>query len=164
MTPAARFAYGFAWMRYLAQRIGWPGVLGLALAVVAAGIDLLATGRLAEQNAKLAQGIARQRAQAARAAENNLPVHATLLAQLPGGSDLAPVIAAIHAAPASTRLPSSRANMSGRTAPPTRLPTHLQTQPPTHLPTRLPNQPPATACPSPPAAPTRSCAHGPMTS
>jgi hypothetical protein len=97
MTPAARFAYGLAWMRYLAQRIGWPGVLGLALAVVAAGIDLLATGRLAEQNAKLAQGIARQRAQAARAAENNLPVHATLLAQLPGGSDLAPVIAAIHA-------------------------------------------------------------------
>jgi len=97
MTPAARFAYGLAWMRYLAQRIGWPGVLGLALAVVAAGIDLLATGRLAEQNAKLVQGIARQRAQAARAAENNLPVHATLLAQLPGGSDLAPVIAAIHA-------------------------------------------------------------------
>jgi hypothetical protein len=97
MTPAARFAYGLAWMRYLAQRIGWPGVLGLALAVVAAGIDLLATGRLAEQNAKLVQGIARQRAQAARVAENNLPVHATLLAQLPGGSDLAPVVAAIHA-------------------------------------------------------------------
>ena len=97
MTPAARFAYGLAWMRYLAQRIGWPGVLGLALAVVAAGIDLLATGRLAEQNAKLVQGIARQRAQAARVAENNLPVRATLLAQLPGGSDLAPVIAAIHA-------------------------------------------------------------------
>lgn len=97
MTPAARFAYGLAWMRYLAQRIGWPGVLGLALAVVAAGIDLLATGRLAEQNAKLVQGIARQRAQAARAAESALPVHATLLAQLPGGSDLAPVVAAIHA-------------------------------------------------------------------
>lgn len=97
MTPAARFAHGLAWMRYLAQRIGWPSVLGLALAIVAAGIDLLATGRLAEQNAKLVQGIARQRAQAARAAENNLPVHATLLAQLPGGSDLAPVIAAIHA-------------------------------------------------------------------
>lgn len=97
MTPAARFAHGLAWMRYLAQRIGWPSVLGLALAVVAAGIDLLATGRLAEQNAKLVQGIARQRAQAARAAENNLPVHATLLAQLPGGSDLAPVVAAIHA-------------------------------------------------------------------
>lgn len=97
MTPAARFAYGLAWMRYLAQRIGWPGVLGLALAVAAAGIDLLATGRLAEQNAKLVQGIARQRAQAARAAENALPVHATLLAQLPGGSDLAPVVAAIHA-------------------------------------------------------------------
>lgn len=97
MTPAARFAYGLAWMRYLAQRIGWPGVLGLALAVAAAGIDLLATGRLAEQNAKLVQGIARQRAQAARAAESALPVHATLLAQLPGGSNLAPVIAAIHA-------------------------------------------------------------------
>lgn len=95
---AMQLAHALAWLRYLAGLLAWPGLLGLALAAAAAGIDLLATGRLVAQNDGLQQEVSRLRRQAAAAAPRELPAsEIRSLAQLPGGSDLSPFVAAIHA-------------------------------------------------------------------
>lgn len=98
IAPVATLAHALDWLRYLAGRLGWVGMLGLALAATALGIDLLATSRMAAHSDMLQQDIARLRRQATAVADSGLPASETRkLAQLPDGSDLAPVVAAIHA-------------------------------------------------------------------
>ena len=98
ITHAARLAYTLAWSRYLIDRIGWPGLLGMLLAVLAIGTELLVTQPIVRQNEGLQQDLVRLQQQALDSSASVLPDSETRsLAHLPGGDDLIPVVAAIHA-------------------------------------------------------------------
>lgn len=97
-THPGRFGLVLAWARYFGGRLGWAGLLGLVLAIVALAIDLFATGDIAGQNAGLQRQVERKRREAAHVATAELPASdRAALARLPGGGDLVPLVAAIHA-------------------------------------------------------------------
>lgn len=89
-------ALGIAWLRHFGERLGWPGLLGLALLAGAGVIELGAVAQLKEGNAGLAEQVAQLRARAAARAAAPPPVSGAL-ADLPGSHALAPVVAAVHA-------------------------------------------------------------------
>lgn len=89
-------ALGAAWARHLGDRLGWPGLLGLALVVGAGVTEIGFVAQLKERNVDLAQQVAQLRVQAAARAAV-APAAAASLADLPGSHALAPVVAAVHA-------------------------------------------------------------------
>jgi hypothetical protein len=81
------------WLRFLADRLGLPGLIGLALAIAAALTLALLPGLDAERQ-RLEKRIAAVRDAAPPAGVE--PGKAQALALLPAGHDLAPLVAAIH--------------------------------------------------------------------
>jgi hypothetical protein len=86
-----------AWLHYLAARLAWPGIIGLALAIAALGVDVAAIARVQRQNDGLRDEVGRLGKQSAAAARLLTAADARSLERLPGGSDLAPLVAAVHA-------------------------------------------------------------------
>lgn len=129
-TPAARLAHGLAWSRYLADRSGWPGLLGMLLAVLAIGIDVLLAQPIASQNDELQQDLARLQQQATASAASGLPEdEAHRLAHLPGGDDLIPVVAAIHAGARQHQVALEQGEYVWQEASPTRAASYRMTFP-----------------------------------
>lgn len=86
-----------AWPRYLARRLAWPGLLGLALLVAGMIVDLVVVADLRASNGELRADIAHQRERLAAQSAVPLPVtESRKLEDLPGGGELAPVVAAAH--------------------------------------------------------------------
>lgn len=91
-------ALALAWVRYLTERLGWPGLLGLALAVAAAAVQFAAVEEAERRNADLRLEIARWSERLAAGPADLPAAESRALARLPGGSSLAPVVALVHAA------------------------------------------------------------------
>jgi hypothetical protein len=89
-------ALGIAWLRHLAERLGWPGLLGIALVAGAGIAEFVAVVELDGRNAGLRRQVAQLRAQVAAGAAAALPASGAL-ADLPGSHALTPVVAAVHA-------------------------------------------------------------------
>lgn len=88
-----------AWLRYAADVLGWPGLLGLGLGGAAALFWLSVVLPLATGNAERREHIeALQALVAARQAAEPAPADAAQpLASLPDGHALLPLVAAVHA-------------------------------------------------------------------
>lgn len=90
-------AFALAWLRHGAARLGWPGLLGLALGVAAAAGGVAVVQPLETGSAALREQVAAARAQL-EAKPAALPeTEALTLARLPGGAALVPLVAAVHA-------------------------------------------------------------------
>lgn len=91
-------AHALAWLHYGAVRLGWPGLLGLGLALAAATTALAVNVPLAAANAALHERIATLAQAPAAEAAAALPADAArALAALPDSAALVPLVAAIHA-------------------------------------------------------------------
>ena len=85
-----------AWLRYIADRLAWPGLLGIALAIAAGGVELASVAPMEESNNQLRADLAQQQKQAA--VPEALPaVETRSLAALAGGAELVPLVSAVHA-------------------------------------------------------------------
>ena len=91
-----KVALAIAWLRHLVERLGWPGLLGVALIAGAGIAEFVAIEDLDARNAGLQRQVAALRAEAA-ARVAAPPPKSGALADLPGSHALAPVIAAVHA-------------------------------------------------------------------
>lgn len=105
MTGAAANAQlALGWLRYGAERLGWPGLLGLALGGVAATLWLAVVIPLEADNAERQARIVALRAQL-EAQPDIVPVaEARNLAGLRGGNALLPLVAAVHAGARQQRI------------------------------------------------------------
>lgn len=90
-------ALAMAWLRYLGERLGWPGLLGAALALAAAATDLHFAAELDARNAALEAQIAQWRTRLAAQPVDLPATESRALERLPGGNDLAPIVAMVHA-------------------------------------------------------------------
>lgn len=90
-------AIALAWMRYLGERLGWPGLLGIVLALAAVAADIHFAAELEERNAALQSAIAQWRTRLAAQPVDLPAAESRALSQLPGGSDLAPFVSTVHA-------------------------------------------------------------------
>jgi len=98
MTGAATNAQlALGWLRYGAERLGWPGLLGLALGGAAAITWLAVVIPLEADNAERRDSIAALRAKLEAQPEIVPAAEARNLAGLPGGNALLPLVAAVHA-------------------------------------------------------------------
>lgn len=88
---------GLAWLRYGAERLGWPGMLGLALGGAALATWLIAIAPLDAGNAARRDKLATLRASLAMQPESIPAAEARVVAGLPGGNALLPLVAAVHA-------------------------------------------------------------------
>ena len=86
-----------AWLRYGAERLGWPGLLGLALGGAAATLWLAVVLPLEADNAERRANIVALRAKLEAQPEIVPAAEARNLAGLPGGNALLPLVAAVHA-------------------------------------------------------------------
>lgn len=89
--------FALAWLRYGAERLGWPGMLGLALGAVATVAGLAVVHPLETSSQALRARIAALHAQLDAKSEVLPEKEAHTLASLPGGSALMPLVAAVHA-------------------------------------------------------------------
>jgi len=90
-------AFALAWLRYSAERLGWPGMLGLALGVAAVVAGFAVVHPLETSSQALRERIAALHAQLAAKSAALPEKEAHTLASLPGGSALVPLVAAVHA-------------------------------------------------------------------
>lgn len=87
-----------AWSRYLSDRMGWPGLLGLALAASAAIVEVAVVADMSAGNGELRAEIAREQERlAAKPAAPPPAVESRKLEDLPDGGELLPIVAAVHA-------------------------------------------------------------------
>lgn len=86
-----------AWGHYFFRRLGWPGLLGLALALAAAATHLVGVVPIQEHNDQLRMEADRLRQLAAVQPETLPPAEIRTLAALPSGDELMPLVAAVHA-------------------------------------------------------------------
>jgi hypothetical protein len=91
------FGLWFAWLRYIADRLAWPGLLGIALAIGASGVELASVAPIEESNSQLRVELAQQREKLAAAPEDLPAVETRSLAVLAGGAELVPLVSAVHA-------------------------------------------------------------------
>jgi hypothetical protein len=85
------------WLRHGAERLGWPGLLGLVLGSAAVTVWLAVVVPLAADNAEKRASIVVLRAQFEAQPEIVPAAEARNLAGLPGGHALLPLVAAVHA-------------------------------------------------------------------
>lgn len=97
MGAPANVQLALAWLRYGAERLGWPGLLGLALGSAAAITWLAVVVPLEADNAKQRDNIADLRARIESKPDIVPAAEARTLAALPGGNALLPLVAAVHA-------------------------------------------------------------------
>jgi len=86
-----------AWLRYLAIRLAWPGQLGLLLVLAAAALALIAASQVDVQNTTLRQEAGELRQQLATETTSLPEAESNNLRVLPGGDELVPLVAAVHA-------------------------------------------------------------------
>lgn len=96
MAAAEKAQLAKAWLHHGVERIGWPGLLGLALGGMAATFWLVEVIPLEADNAKRHNDIVALRAQIEAQQEGVPEAEAHRLAGLPGGGDLLPLVAAVH--------------------------------------------------------------------
>jgi hypothetical protein len=96
-APHVTPALALAWLRYGAERLGWPGLLGLVLSVAAVAVWSLLLLPLESANGEQYRRLAelRIRRQAMPAAP---PAEVSRLSALAGGAALLPLVGAVHAA------------------------------------------------------------------
>lgn len=95
LSPSVRL--GLAWLRYGADRLGWPGLLGLALGGAALATWLIVIAPLDAGNAARRDKLATLRARLAVQPDIIPAADARVVVGLPGGNALLPLVAAVHA-------------------------------------------------------------------
>lgn len=104
MGAPANVQLALAWLRYGAERLGWPGLLGLVLGGTAATLWLAVVIPLETDNAEQRANIFALRARIEAQPEIVPAAEARTLAGLPGGNALLPLVAAVHAGARQQRI------------------------------------------------------------
>lgn len=99
-----RRALALAWLRHGVERLGWPGLLGLALCLGGAAGWQAGLRPLEQENRALAERIAALRAERAAQPAELPAAERRALERLPGGEALAPLVAAVFAAARQERV------------------------------------------------------------
>jgi len=93
-----RRALALAWLRHGVERLGWPGLLGLALCLAGAAGWQVGLRPLEKESQALTERIAGLRAERAARPDALPAAERRELGRLPGGEALAPQVAAVFAA------------------------------------------------------------------
>ncbi len=104
MAMPANAQLALAWLRYGAERLGWPGQLGLALGAAALAAWLAMVIPLEAENAERRASMAELRARIESQPDVVPAAEVRTLAALPGGNALLPLVAAVHAGARQQRI------------------------------------------------------------